>query len=136
MSEHADGRPLLRLTDSGPLLAGHRCRLCGRVGFPPDPYGCEGCGALVPDLEPIDLAAVGRIQAVAEVHRHHHPEPPTPFTVATIVLDDGPALKAVLDQPGAWAKVGAAVEGLVDSAGALRFGRQAAAATSQGDEPR
>lgn len=126
MSEHAGPpavRPLLRITDTGPILAGHRCPRCGRIAFPPDPYGCEACGATAAELEAVDLAAVGRISAVAEVHRHHRPSPPTPFTVATIVLDDGPALKAVLDRPGPWATVGAAVQGLVDEDGELRFGR-------------
>lgn len=134
MSEHpqrGDERPLMRTTDDGPVLAGHRCGQCGRTAFPPDPYGCEACGALPIDLEPIDLRAAGRIQALAEVHRHHRPEPPTPFTVATIVLDDGPALKAVLDQPGPWAIVGAHVRGVIDAAGALRFGEAASGETNQ-----
>ena len=93
-----------------PTIVGHRCRRCGRRAFPPDPYGCERCGATADELEAIDLAARGTIHALATVHRHHHPRPETPFTVATIVLDDGVTLKAVLTGRGE-PEIGAAVEG-------------------------
>ena len=63
---------------------------------------------------------------MAEVHRHHRPEPVTPFTVAGIRLDDGPVLKAVLDEPGGWTAVRARVQGVVDADGRLRFGQEAA----------
>lgn len=128
MTQHsgpAQGRPLLTTSGSQPLLAGHRCEECGRVAFPPDPYGCEACGATVDRLSPVDLPARGRIRALAEVHRHHRPEPPTPFTVATIVLEAGPVLKAVLDQPHGWSRVGAEVIGVVTEGGDLRFGQAA-----------
>lgn len=46
------------------------------------------------------MAATGTIRAVATVHRHHHPRPETPFTVVTVVLDDGIALKGVLAETG------------------------------------
>ncbi len=106
---------LLRLGDR-PAIVGHRCRSCGRVAFPPDPYACEQCGADISELDEIELAAEGRIHAVATVHRHHRPEPPTPFTVATIVLDDGVSLKGVLKgQTGA--TVGSRVRGVTVPAG-------------------
>ena len=79
-----------------PTIVGHRCQRCGRTAFPPDPYGCEACGAAAEQLSPAELAASGAIHAVATVHRHHHPRPETPFTVATIVLDGGVTLKGVL----------------------------------------
>ncbi len=98
------------------MIVGHRCRSCGRVAFPPDPYACEQCGADGSELDEVELAASGEIRAVATVHRHHRPEPPTPFTVATIVLDDGVSLKGVLtDGPGA--EVGARVRGVTVPAG-------------------
>jgi uncharacterized OB-fold protein len=101
-----------------PAIVAHRCRRCGRQAFPPDPYGCERCGAPGDELEPIELAAVGTIHALATVHRHHHPRPETPFTVATIVIDgdaggEGVTLKAVLAGDEAGARVGARVEGVV-----------------------
>lgn len=86
---------LLKLGDR-PTLVGHRCGDCGRRAFPPDPYGCEQCGAEPDRLQPITLEPVGTITALATVHRHHNPWPETPFTVASIVLDDGISLKGVL----------------------------------------
>lgn len=86
------------------------------MAFPPDPYACEQCGADVSELDEVELAATGEILAVATVHRHHRPEPPTPFTVATIVLDDGVSLKGVLTD-GTGAEVGARVRGITVPAG-------------------
>lgn len=102
---------LMRLGDP-PTIVGHECRSCGRRAFPPDPFACERCGADVDQLSPIELVAEGTIHAVATVHRHHHPRPETPFTVATIVLDDGITLKAILDGDVSMATVGARVVGV------------------------
>ena len=104
-----------------PSLIGHECSACGRIAFPPDPYGCERCGSPADALLRCELDAVGRIEAVAVVHRHHRPEPPTPFTVATIVLDAGVSVKAVVvDDDGrsltAPPPVGAAVRGVAIAA--------------------
>lgn len=101
---------LLHLGDT-PTIVGHKCTVCARVAFPPDPYGCEQCGAVVDRLAEVELAPRGVISSLATVHRHHRPEPEVPFTVATIVLDDGVALKGVLtgDEP---AVVGGRVEGV------------------------
>ncbi len=92
-----------------PVIVGQVCQACGRRSFPPDPYGCEACGATADRLTPTELVATGVIHAVATVHRHHHPRPETPFTVATIVLDDGITLKGVLQGDPATATVGARV---------------------------
>lgn len=113
-------------SDGTPFLIGHRCQHCSRVAFPPDPYGCESCGALLDQLEPTELRASGVVQAVATVHRHHREVPPTPFTVAAIVLDDGPLLKAVLADESADAQVGDCVRGVAEPADSplpLRFAR-------------
>jgi uncharacterized protein len=95
-----------------PSIVGQVCGACGRRSFPPDPYGCEACGATVEQLQPTELAAAGVIHALATVHRHHHPRPETPFTVATIVLDDGITLKAVLEGNLSTARVGSRVRGV------------------------
>ena len=95
-------------------LAATRCPACGRLATPPEPYGCEGCGAPAATLEPIELAATGSVRATATVHRHHKPDPATPFTVVEVALDGGgPALKGVLapglDPPAIVERVGGAV---------------------------
>ena len=96
-------------------LIGHECSSCGRVAFPPDPYGCENCGAPADALLRCELEAAGTIRALAVVHRHHRPSPSTPFTVATIVLRSGVALKAIVLEGAtdrAEPAVGAAVRGV------------------------
>ena len=45
------------------------------------------------------------------MHRHHHPSPPTPFTVAVIDLVGGPVIKAIV--AGVEVGVGVAVEGVL-----------------------
>tara|TARA_Y100001936_G_scaffold54895_1_gene53715 strand:- start:3069 stop:3407 length:339 start_codon:yes stop_codon:yes gene_type:complete len=78
-------------------MVGHRCAICLRIAFPPDPYGCEKCGALATELDEFELEAKGSVRAVATVHRHHHPSPSTPFTVGVVELVAGPVLKAIVE---------------------------------------
>ncbi len=87
---------LLKMTDP-PVMVGHRCAICLRIAFPPDPYGCEKCGALATELDEFELEAKGSVRAVATVHRHHHPSPSTPFTVGVVELVGGPVLKAIVE---------------------------------------
>ena len=87
---------LLKMTDP-PVMVGHRCAICLRIAFPPDPYGCEKCGASATELDEFELEAKGSVRAVATVHRHHHPSPPTPFTVGVVELVGGPVLKAIVE---------------------------------------
>ena len=112
MTEQAVRQPHLLTAGSPPMLKGHHCTACGRVFFPPDPYSCERCGASLDRLEPVDLRAAGTIRAAAQVHRHHHPSPTAPFTVAIIELDDGPVLKSVVLDAGD-GDVGARVRGVL-----------------------
>lgn len=95
-----------------PRIVGHECRRCGRLAFPPDPYGCERCGAGAEQLDRVELGASGTITALATVHRHHRPRPETPFTVASIVLDDGVTLKGLLSGDLSEARIGARVHGV------------------------
>ena len=88
----ASARPQLYTTDAAqpPRLCGKRCRACGYTFFPPHAYSCESCGAAAEQIEPRLLAGSGVLHASATVHVHHDPSTPTPFTVASISLDDGP----------------------------------------------
>ena len=90
-------------------MVGHRCSVCGLVAFPPDPYGCQNCGASEDALEEVELEAAGSLRAMATVHRHHQDHPATPFTVGIIELVDGPVIKAIVQ--GEEASVGSRVEG-------------------------
>ncbi|MGD9753464.1 MAG: hypothetical protein AB7W59_20915 [Acidimicrobiia bacterium] len=96
------------------LLSATRCPACARVASPPEPYGCEGCGAPADTLAAAELQAAGTVRATATVHRHHKADPPTPFTVVEVVLDGGgPALKGVL-APGLQSPaIGERVQGAV-----------------------
>ena len=97
----ASARPQLYTTDAAqpPRLCGKRCRACGYTFFPPHAYSCESCGAAAEQIEPRLLAGSGVVQASATVHVHHDPSTPTPFTVASISLDDGPTIRALMTCP-------------------------------------
>ena len=64
---------LIRLAEAGndspPTIVGQACGACGRRSFPPDPYGCEACGAPVEQLARTELAATGVVHAVAFARR-------------------------------------------------------------------
>jgi uncharacterized OB-fold protein len=94
-------------------LAASRCEVCGRVATPPEPYGCEACGAPTDRLAPLELATTGVVHSQATVHRHHRPAPATPFTVVEVILDGGPALKGVLDPSVPPVKIGDRVSGSI-----------------------
>jgi uncharacterized OB-fold protein len=116
-----------------PTLNGAHCRACGYVFFPPQWYGCEGCGAGIEQLESKSLAGQGKLSSFATVHLHQGKGIEAPFTVGVIVLDDGPAIRAVLtEKTDAGLKIGdnmrAVLVAAADDAGALvkelRFAKQ------------
>jgi uncharacterized protein len=78
-----------------PVLNGTQCQHCGRLYFPSMGIGCEICGAPADQLLPKPLPTIGTVHALAQVHVHYGPEP-TPFTIAEIVLDAGPLIRAMI----------------------------------------
>ena len=82
-------------TEGTPTLHARRCTACGHTFFPPQDYGCESCGAAPEHLAPTDLPTTGTLIASATVLRH----PLAPFTVGTVALDSGPAVRAVVEVP-------------------------------------
>ena len=72
------------------------CPTCGLVVVPPEPIGCERCGAPAAELRPTSVASTGMVIAAAVVHEHARPEPPTPFVVVEVRLDDGPVVRSLL----------------------------------------
>ena len=101
---------LLKLVDP-PLIVGGICRLCDYLTFPRDPYGCENCGSTSEEIDSYEFSPTGSIQAVATVHRHHHPHPEVPFNVAVINLYEGPLIKGIIE--GHNPKVGSLVKGII-----------------------
>jgi uncharacterized protein len=81
-----------------PALNGARCSACGYVFFPPQWYGCEVCGAGKEELESKSLAGHGKLSSFATVHLHQGKGIEAPFTVGVVVLDDGPAIRAMLTE--------------------------------------
>ena len=77
-----------------PSLSGKRCTVCGHVFFPPHPYGCDACGASAEKIETVELAGTGTLRAFATVHPQRVAH--APFTVASIELDRGPTIRALL----------------------------------------
>lgn len=95
--EMAQNKPeLFRVEDGNVILLGVECAQCHHRWFPPLYFGCEQCGAYGEDLVPRDLSSNGRILSFTTV-----PEPEGgTFTLAQLELDDGPAIRAIIDEPG------------------------------------
>lgn len=93
-----------------PVLYGAECGHCGRVYFPPIGIGCEMCGAAGDSLNPTVLATSGTVYALAEVHLHHG-SPPAPLTIAEIVLDAGPLVRAMVHPDAGGLQIGSRVVG-------------------------
>lgn len=100
--------------DNPPRLKGQRCGNCGRIAFPPNPYGCESCGASGVALHEQLLKGNGRL--LAFVTTHHAPQRyiSVPFTVASIALEDGVVIRALMGSPvDAGLHVGDPVEAII-----------------------
>jgi uncharacterized OB-fold protein len=85
-----------RSGDDDVVLNGGRCG-CGHVFFPFQAYGCERCGST--ELTSMRMRGRGTLVASVTVHMHARPERKAPFSVASIRLDDGPVLRALLTGP-------------------------------------
>ena len=82
--------------DMGCSLDASRCPDCGLLVVPPEPIGCERCGVPADRLRPEEVGSIGTVTAHAVVHEHARPEPPTPFVVVEVRLDDGPVVRSLL----------------------------------------
>jgi uncharacterized OB-fold protein len=71
----------------------------GFVSFPFQQWGSERTGAHGNDLQRVALSGRGRVQSVATVEHHRSDDIATPFTVAAIVLDEGPLVHGILAAP-------------------------------------
>jgi uncharacterized OB-fold protein len=75
--------------------------------FPAIDIGCERCGAWGAQLQPATLSTAGTVHSFAVVHVHFG-TPHPPFTVAEVLLDDGPLIHAMV-APEAAVAIGDAV---------------------------
>ena len=88
-----------------PILLGNECLACGRVYFPPLGIGCESCGAGEDKLAPTPLTTAGVVHSLAEVHSAPPPTK-TPFTIAEIILDGGPLIRAMVHPESVAVRIG------------------------------
>ena len=82
-----------------PAIVGMRCKSCGAVAFPFQPFGCENCGSPNVAREPFD--GQGRVITTARVHVHADPNLPAPFTVAAVLLDCGAFVRGIVAEESA-----------------------------------
>jgi len=97
MTKHSAEPTLYSVDEDGiPTLAGVR-DTSGFVSYPQQDAGSLLNGDHDAQLTPVPLSGRGRIHATATVRLHPSPDIETPFTVASIVLDEGPLVRGVLD---------------------------------------
>ena len=87
-TEDTSGSLALRVT---------RCAEDGLIAFPPEQFGCQRCGAHGDRLVPTSVPAIGTVVDAVTVHRHRGPGPEAPFSLATVDLDDGLIVRALVD---------------------------------------
>jgi uncharacterized protein len=128
MPDQVLAQPELYTAEAAPKLNGGRCKKCGYVFFPPQNYGCESCGALPDQLEPIALKGSGTLNSFATVHLHQDRSGKglqAPFTVGLIVLDDGPPVRSILTAPtDAGLRIGDRMQSVLTAAGTNDEGKQ------------
>lgn len=91
------------------LLRGVECRRCGSIQFPPQPYGCEACGADASQLQEKLILAEGELRTFTTVHLDQ--KLATPFQVAEVQTEASQPIRGRLEFPQA--KQGALVRGAI-----------------------
>jgi uncharacterized OB-fold protein len=81
-------------------LTATRCPQCGLLAVPPEPFGCERCGIPAAQLSPSSVSSAGVVVGRAVVYEHTRPDPPTPFVVVEVRLDEGPVVRSLLRGAG------------------------------------
>ncbi len=100
------------------LLCGIRCNQCGSTQFPPQPYGCEACGADGSCLEEVRISSKGTLRAYTTVHLDQKLQ--TPFQVAEVQTEASQLVRGRLEFPQA--ELGSLVQGAVrEIEGTQRF---------------
>ena len=109
---------LYAVDDAGvPTLVGTRDS-AGNISFPFQTYGSECNGDHGADLAQVTLCGRGTIAATATVGRDPAGAIGAPFTVASIVLAEGPMIRAVLADGSSGAQRGDTVRAMTSPVGA------------------
>ncbi|MCF8608929.1 OB-fold domain-containing protein [Gordonia sp. HY285] len=82
--------------DGTPTLTGTRDST-GYISFPQQTAGSLLNGDHGAHLSAVPLSGRGEIHATATVRFHPNPDIDVPFTVASIVLEEGPMVRGILD---------------------------------------
>jgi len=114
----SDIRPeIFRVEDGKVIIMGTECSQCKHRWFPPLNFGCERCGSHGDDLHPVDLSSTGHIYSFTTVPESDGGM----FTLAQVVLDNGPAIRALISDPSAdQLDIGDRVEGITSGEDAER----------------
>ncbi len=83
------------LQDNEVLLRGTLCKACGSLQFPPQPYGCEACGADASLLEDHVFSSRGTLRTYTTVHLDQKLE--TPFQVAEVQTEASQLVRGRLE---------------------------------------
>src|SRR3984893_2774445 len=78
-----------------PALIGWTWLSCGNFFFTMQRFGCERCGSV--NLKERTLTGRGKVLTCAKVHEHRSSGREAPFTVAAVLMEDGPMVRALLD---------------------------------------
>ena len=70
-------------------LSLQNCKSCGNVWYPPGPV-CPEC--LSEDWQFKPVSGYGKVIAWTVFHRQYFPELPTPYTIVSVEIDEGPLL--------------------------------------------
>ncbi|MBV1876523.1 MAG: hypothetical protein KUG79_02660 [Pseudomonadales bacterium] len=108
-----------RLENGEPVIIGTECGACQHTWFPAVTLGCERCGTHGEGLNSRAFAMKGHLLSAADVL----PGTEKGFSLATIELENGPAIRAILAE-SAPLKIGASVLGrieTVDDKSVVRF---------------
>ena len=93
------------------VLRGVRCGNCESILFPPQPYGCEACGAEGKFLKDVMFSSKGILHSFTTVYVH--PKIRTPYQVAEVQTQARQYVRARLDHPNP--KVGEDVVGRIQT---------------------
>ena len=80
-----------------------KCSQCSQFRYPPGPV-CSRC--LSDQYEWQKVAGTGELISWATFHRQYLPQIPVPFTIASVMLSEGPMLIADIDTDPVLLKIG------------------------------